>query len=113
MLESLSWSLVVFAEAAVPMCFSSKYFHSVTHVRRESCKAYLSPLLRCTTVCLHDTFHISNKKRDGKAASVFKQREKEVCGTPACRWKAEMKNVKQMSGSSALPGMAPMRSGEG
>lgn len=53
-------------------------------------------------------FTISNKK-DGKAPSVFKQREKEVCGTSPCRWERGMRNVKQMSWSSALPEMAELR----
>lgn len=55
----------------------------------------------------HFTFLI--KKKDGEAASVFKQREKEVCGTSPCRWERGMRNVKQMSWSSALPEMAERR----
>lgn len=92
-----------------------KYFHGVTRVEqspRVLQKAYLSSFWHCSGVCLHDTFHISNikkkkRKKDGKASSVFKQPEKEVCSTSPCRWERRgMRNVKQMSGSSAPPEMA-------
>ena len=101
-LKSLLWSLVL--SAATPVCFCSKYFLRVTHVRTVTvspARLICPPLLCCSGVCLHDTFHISNEKKiDRKAASVFKQRQKEVCCTSQCRWE---RNVKQMSGSSALP----------
>lgn len=89
-LKSLLWSLAIFVDAVTPVCSSSKYFLGVTRVRTVTvspARLICPPFLCCSGVCLHDTLHISNKK-DGKAASVFKQREKEVCGTSPCGWES-------------------------
>lgn len=64
-LKSLLWSLAIFAHAVTPLCSTSKYFLGVTHVRAvglSPARLICPPLLRCSGVCLHDTFHISNKK---------------------------------------------------
>lgn len=54
-----------------------KYFLGVTRVRAVTvspAKAYLSSFCHCSGVCLHDTFHISNKKKKDR-----KMEKRRVC----------------------------------
>lgn len=121
-LKSLLWSLVIFVDAVTPcvcVCSSAKYFLGVTHVptvRRESLQGLICPLLlmRCSGVCLHDTLHISNKKRKKKMekrrACLNNGRKRYAAlHRVAGREREGMRNVKQMSWSSALPEKAELR----
>lgn len=95
-LESLLWSLVIFADAVMPACFLRLLLlprgNTCSNSRRESCKAYLSSsAVAAARVCLHDTFQVSNdkkkrKKKMEKRRAVFKQWQKEVCDASPCRW---------------------------
>lgn len=91
-LNSLLWSLAMFVDAVRPVCsyqYCCKYFLGVTHVRTVSVSpvGLICPLSCAALVFASMTyFNISNKRKDGKAASVFKQWEKEVCRTSPCRW---------------------------
>lgn len=106
-LKSLLWSPAI--SAITPVCSCSKYFLRVTHVRTVAvspARLIYPPLLHCSGVCLHDTFHTSNKKKKmEKRRACLNNGRRRYAALLDVAGRGGMRNVKQMSGSSVLPEM--------
>lgn len=106
LLKPVLWSLAIFVEAVTPVCSSSKYFLGVTHVRTVGMspgRLICPPLLRCSSVCLHDTFLI--KKIEKQLACLNNSRKRYASNSPF-RWD---RGEEECSWSSARPEMAEQR----